>query len=117
MVPDEVRSRYMMVVDGEVLDGKRVKNRTKDELLAKEYLPQIQHLSNCIDSYKGQIDGLKHELAVTKHHLDQLLYATPLWTLDQDREAAGIGARTVDNTPARDLARELTRRIGRRIGS
>src|SRR5262244_3308132 len=67
MVPDEARSRYNMVVDGEILDGKRVKYLTKDELLAKDYQIQILHLNNWIDAYKGQIEGLKHELAVTKH--------------------------------------------------
>jgi hypothetical protein len=36
MVLDDVRTRYGMVVDGEILDGKRVKYLTKDSLLAKE---------------------------------------------------------------------------------
>ena len=27
-----------------------------------------------IASYKGEVDGLKHELAMTKHQLDQLRY-------------------------------------------
>jgi hypothetical protein len=74
MVPDEVRSRYAMVVDGEVLDGKRVKYLTKDALLATEYQTQIMGLNNTIASYVGQIDQLKHELAVTKYQLDQLRY-------------------------------------------
>jgi chromosome segregation ATPase len=74
MVPDEVRSRYAMVVDGEVMDSKRVKYLTKDAVLAKDYLTQIMGLNNWIDAYKGQIDGLKHELAVTKYQLDQLRY-------------------------------------------
>ena len=33
-------------------------------VLAKEYATQIASLNNWIDSYKGQIDGLKHELAL-----------------------------------------------------
>lgn len=74
MVPDNARSRYSMVIDGEVLDGKRVKYLTKDTVLAKEYQTQILHLNNVIASYKGQVDGLKHELAMTKHQLDQLRY-------------------------------------------
>jgi predicted nucleic acid-binding Zn-ribbon protein len=74
MVPDEVRSRYAMVVDGEVMDSKRVKYLTKDAVLAKDYLTQIMGLNNWIDAYKGQIDGLKHELAVTKYQFDQLRY-------------------------------------------
>src|SRR5215510_15893666 len=81
MVPDEVRSRYAMVVDGEVLDGKRVKNLTKDSVLAKEYLTQITGLNNWIDAYKGQIDGLRHELAVTKYQLDQARYGSPTATI------------------------------------
>lgn len=74
MVPDNARSRYSMVIDGEVLDGKRVKYLTKDAVLAKEYQTQIMHLNNVIASYKGEVDGLKHELAMTKHQLDQLRY-------------------------------------------
>jgi hypothetical protein len=76
-VPDEMRTRYAMVVDGEVMDGKRVKYLTKDEMLAKEYKTEIMGLNNWIAAYKGQIDGLKHELSVTKHHLDQLRYGPP----------------------------------------
>jgi hypothetical protein len=75
MVPDDVRTRYAMVVDGEVLDGKRVKYLTKDEMLAKEYQVEITGLNNVIASYKGQVDGLKHELATTKYQLDQLRYS------------------------------------------
>ncbi len=74
MVPDDVRGRYAMVVDGEVLDGKRVKYLTKDAMLAKEYQTQIMGLNNVIASYAGQIDKLKHELAATKYQLDQLRY-------------------------------------------
>jgi hypothetical protein len=85
MVPDEVRSRYAMVIDGEVLDSKRVKYLTKDSVLAKEYVIQITGLNNWIDAYKGQIDGLKHELAVTKYQLDQLLYAAPDYKGQIDR--------------------------------
>jgi hypothetical protein len=77
MVPDWVRGRYSMVVDGEILDGKRVKYLTKDEILAKEYKTEIMGLNNWIAAYKGQIDGLRHELALTKHHLDQLRFGPP----------------------------------------
>ena len=44
-----------MVIDGEVLDGKRVKYLTKDAVLAKEYQTQIMGLNNVIASYKGQV--------------------------------------------------------------
>ena len=77
MVPDDVRSRYAMVIDGEVLDGKRVKYLSKDAVLAKEYQTQIMYLNNMIASYKGEVDGLKHELTMTKHQLDQLRYGLP----------------------------------------
>jgi hypothetical protein len=77
MVPDDARGRYAMVVDGEVLDGKRVKYLTKNALLAKEYQTQITGLNNTIASYVGQVDKLKQELAVTKYQLDQLRYGLP----------------------------------------
>jgi hypothetical protein len=77
MVPDEARSRYPMVIDGEIFDGKRVKYLTKDEILAKEYKTEIMGLNNLILSYKGQVDTLRDELAVTKHHFDQLRFGPP----------------------------------------
>jgi hypothetical protein len=88
MVPDDVRTRYAMVVDGEVLDGKRVKYLTKDEMLAKEYQVQIMGLNNVIASCKGQVDGLKHELATTKYQLDELRYsAGPTANVASDYQA------------------------------
>src|SRR5215211_5052834 len=133
MVPDEVRSRYSMVVDGEVLDGKRVKYLTKDEILAKEYKTEIQGLNNWIAAYKGEIDALKHELAVTKHHFDALRFGPPPEPFRTQVEAltrqlaelhaktvdqvAELHAKTVDHASGRDLARELTRRIRRRLAS
>jgi hypothetical protein len=77
MVPDEARSRYAMVIDGEIMDGARVKNLTKDAVLAKPYLTEIQHLKNWIDAYRGEIDGLKHELSVTKHILNEATHGAP----------------------------------------
>jgi hypothetical protein len=77
MVPDETRSHYAMVIDGEVMDGKRVKYLTKETILAKEYLPEIQGLKNWIDAYRGEIDGLKHELSVTKHLLNEVTHGSP----------------------------------------
>jgi hypothetical protein len=106
MVPDEARARYAMVVDGEVMDGNRVKYLTKDAILAKEYLTEIQGLKNWIDAYRGQIDGLKHELAVTKHLLEHAAlgnqYFTPV-----------LGP--LDRATGRELARELVRRVRRRL--
>jgi hypothetical protein len=77
MVPDEARSRYAMTIDGEIMDGKRVKYLTKDTILANEYLSEIQGLKNWLDAYRGQIDGLKHELAVTTHFLNQVTHGAP----------------------------------------
>jgi hypothetical protein len=74
MVPDEVRARYSMVVDGEIMDGRRVKYLTKDTVLAGHYNVEIMHRDNVIASMKGQIDGLQHELAVTKYRLDKARY-------------------------------------------
>jgi hypothetical protein len=111
MVPDEVRSRYAMVVDGEVMDGKRVKYLTKDSILAKDYLSQIQGLNNWIDSYKGQVDGLKHELAVAKHRLDKLQHAEA----HADGAPPHASAGGIENAPASQLARELRRRVGAKL--
>jgi cell division protein FtsB len=73
-VPDAARGRYAMVVDGEIMDGSRVRHLTRDSVLAAEYGTQITALENVIASQKGQIDALKHELAVTRYQLDQLRY-------------------------------------------
>ena len=107
MAPDDVRSRYEMIVDGEILDSKRVKYLTKDALLAKEYLTEIQGLNNWIDSYKGQVAGLQHELAVTKYQYDQLRYSPPV----PKANAAQIG-----DVRGAELLSEVFRRIKRRIG-
>jgi hypothetical protein len=105
MVPDEARARYAMVVDGEVMDGKRVKYLTKDAVLAGEYLTEIQGLKNWIDAYKGEIDRLKHELAAAKYQLDQERYGRPV----------SAAASALDTIPARTLAAELRCRVRRRL--
>jgi hypothetical protein len=124
MVPDETRARYAMVVDGEVMDGNRVKYLTKDAILAKEYLTEIQGLKNWIDSYRGQIDGLKHELAVTKYFLDQVTCGAPPpnpWMdriAELDREISQVRAQMpslLDRATGRELAAELLRRMRRRL--
>jgi len=123
MVPDDVRSRYAMVVDGEVLDSKRVKYLTKDSVLAKEYVTQINGLNNWISAYKGQIDGLRQELAVTKYQLDQLRFGSPTATIKDQVDSVGDQANTLDygliglsSVPGRDLLNEVGRRIRRRVG-
>src|SRR5215470_14958750 len=116
MVPDEVRSRYAMVVDGEVLDSKRVKYLTKDSVLAKEYLTQISHLNNWIDAYKGQIDNLRQELSATKYQLDHLRYGLPASTLSELNESLASGTTALSGVPGRYLLSEVGRRIRRRAG-
>ena len=116
MVPDDVRSRYGMVVDGEVLDGRRVKYLTKEGILAQEYQTQIMGLNNVIDSYKGQVDELKHELAMTKHQLDQLRYglsSAECASLSKRRD----GERLKHRVPQRptDVTDELLRRMRSRM--
>ncbi len=126
MVPDDARARYPMLIDGEIMDGKRVKYLTKDSVLAKEYQTEITGLNNWIASYKGQIDGLKHDLAVLQYHYDQLRYGVPLpfdaqvagltQQIDQlRREKVELHARKLETVPARTLAKELTGRVRRRL--
>src|SRR5262249_31402912 len=115
MVPDDVRSRYAMVVDGEILDGKRVKYLTKDSILAKEYLTQITGLNNWIDAYKGQIDSLRQELAATKYQLDYVRYGLPT-SLTELNKKLESGTTALSGVPGRHLLNELGRRIRRRAG-
>ncbi len=117
MVPDEVRSRYAMVVDGEVLDSKRVKYLTKDSVLAKEYLTQITGLNNWIDAYKGQIDSLRQELAATKYQLDHVRYGLPAASLAELSKKLDSGTTALSGVPGRYLLNELARRIRRRAGT
>jgi hypothetical protein len=143
MVPDEARARYAMVIDGEVMDGKRVKYLTKDAILAKEYLSEIQGLKNWIDAYKGQIAGLEHDLATTKFRfqqaqaeimaltqqandhkgrIDELQHqlAATETQFSQGNGAADVPPQdqhsVLDGTPARVLANELRLRARRRLG-
>src|SRR5262249_52036728 len=131
MVPDDVRSRYAMVIDGEVMDSKRVKYLTKDAVLAKDYLTEITGLNNWIAAYKGQIDGLKHELAVTKYQLDQLRYGIPpgeintlieahkkqIERLEQElavtKDQLDQYGRPLRDVGGQELAKELARRVRR----
>ena len=113
MTPEDARSRYSMVIDGDVLDSKRVKYLTKDSLLAKEYSTQITGLNNWIDSYKGQIDGLKHELAKAHYQLEQLKYGAD--PVQLDRAMAGSPRPFLGNVRGRDLVAELRQRVRRRL--
>jgi hypothetical protein len=116
MIPDEARARYAMVVDGEVFDGKRVKYLTKNTILAKEYLTEIQGLKNWIDSYRGEIDGLKHELALTKYHLDQATFGTGTALIERLNQAVRLNAAIkLHNVPGRELVVELRLRIAQRF--
>ena len=116
MVPDEARSRYSMVIDGDVLDSKRVKYLTKDSVLAKEYVTQITGLNNWIDAYKGQIDTLRNELAATKYQLDHLRYGLPASTLGALNQSLASGTTALSGVPGRYLLSEIGRRIRRRAG-
>jgi hypothetical protein len=113
MVPDEARSRYSMVIDGEVMDSKRVKYLTKERVLASEYVTQITGLNNWIDAYRGQIDGLKHELAAAKHELDHVRYGLLPPRLLNAKLASGENA--LNGVSGRLLIHEVDRRIRRRI--
>jgi hypothetical protein len=111
MIPDNARSRYAMVIDGEVLDSKRVKYLTKDSVLAKKYLTEITGLNNWIDAYKGQIDGLKHELAAAKHELEHVHYGlVPQLSAKLARDENAL-----NNVSGRLLLKEVRRRVRRRI--
>jgi len=105
-----------MVIDGEVLDSKRVKYLTKDSVLAKEYLTQITGLNNWIDAYKGQIDGLRQELAATKYQLDHLRYGLPAPTLGELNNSLASGTTALSGVQGRYLLSEVGRRIRRRAG-
>src|SRR2546427_2422464 len=113
MTPEDARSRYAMVIDGEVLDGKRRKFLTKESVLAKEYATQIASLNNWIDSYKGQIDGLKHELAKANYQIEQLKYGVDPVRLD--RSMAAPPRAPLGDVRGRDLAIELSQRVRRRL--
>jgi len=101
------------VIDGEVLDGKRRKFLTKESVLAKEYATQIASLNNWIDSYKGQIDGLKHELAKANYQIEQLKYGVDPVRLD--RSMAAPPRAPLGDVRGRDLAIELSQRVRRRL--
>jgi hypothetical protein len=113
MVPDDARTRYSLVIDGEVLDGKRVKYLTKDRVLANDYLTKITGLNNWIDSYKGQIDTLKHELAAAKHELAHFRYGlVPPIPIDGNLPRDEY---TLAGVPGRQLLDELNHRFKQRM--
>jgi hypothetical protein len=80
-------------------------------------------LNNWINAYKGQIDGLRHELAATKYQLDQARYGSPTAAVNDGANAVNDGVNKVDygsiglsGVPGRDLLNEVGRRIRRRVG-
>jgi SAM-dependent methyltransferase len=105
MVPDEVRGRYAMIVDGEVMDAKRVKHLTTESILAKHYLSEIQGLKNWIESYKGQVKTLTYELERAKYRLDRLQYG----------QNVGAPVASLEEVTARELASELKYRVRRKF--
>jgi hypothetical protein len=110
---DEIRSRHATVIDGEAMDDKRVKFLTKESILAKEYISQIMGLNNWVDAYKGQIDGLRHELAVAKHQLDQFRQSPRPSSKSQSTISDDIGS--LADVRAGLIAVELARRIRGRV--
>lgn len=115
-VPEGTLSRYAMVIDGEVFDGKRVRYLTKDDVVAENHLTamtnlktEITGLNNVIASYVGQVDGLKHELAVAIGELERHRRAS---------ETAGGAASdaSIDRVAGRELLTELLARLRRRVG-
>jgi hypothetical protein len=86
-------------------------------MLAREYKTEIMGLNNLIESYKGEIDRLRHELAATKHHLDDLVYGPAPKPLARQVADRLVANKAVHETTARELARELRNRIRRRIAS
>jgi hypothetical protein len=73
-------------------------------------------LNNWIDAYKGQIDGLRHELAVTKYQLDQARYGSPAVVASHSANKVDYGPIGLSGVPGRDLLNEVGRRIRRRVG-
>jgi hypothetical protein len=90
-------------------------------VLAREYVTQITGLHNWINAYKGQIDGLQHELAVTKYQLDKARYGSSTATVSDRMNSSGAnnvdyGSIGLSGVPGRDLLNEVGRRIRRRVG-
>ena len=79
-----------MVVDGEILDSRRVKYLTKDRVLADHYNVEIMGRDNVIASLNGQVNGLRHELAVAKYQLDKARYDAPQRVVEKDRLIASM---------------------------
>ncbi len=90
MVPDDARARYSMVVDGEILDGRRVKHLTKDRILAEHYMSEVTGRDNVIASLQGQVNGLKHDLATSTYLLDKSRYNAPEHIAEKDRLIASM---------------------------
>jgi hypothetical protein len=68
-------------------------------------------LNNWIDAYKGQIDGLKHELAAAKHELEHVHYGlVPQLSAKLARDENAL-----NNVSGRLLLKEVRRRVRRRI--
>jgi hypothetical protein len=93
-VPEGVLSRYSVVLDGEVLDGKRA----TDKLAALASLKtEAMHLKNVNASYAGQVDDLKRELAVATQELERL-------------------RRVQTDVSGREIVTQLLIRMSRRLG-
>lgn len=61
-VPDEALNRYCVTIDGEAASGARIKYLTHNDLLAPDYLKQIEHLKESINTCRDQIALMEKEL-------------------------------------------------------
>ncbi len=63
MAPETALSRYALTVDGETVSGDRIKYLSRSDLLAKDYLAEIQDLKASLNACRDQINILQRALA------------------------------------------------------
>ncbi len=61
--PETALGRYAVTVDGEAVSGARIKYLSRSDLLAKDYLAEIQDLKASLNGCRRQIDALQRALA------------------------------------------------------
>ncbi len=60
--PESALSRYALTVDGESVSGARIKYLSRRDLLAKDYLAEIQELKASLNACRRQIGALQRAL-------------------------------------------------------